>query len=90
MAGEFVESQSGLEQPAKQLVNITPDDGSNLTNNVRGIYVGSGGNLNVVAVNDADGATQTLTAVPTGCVVPIVTKRVMSTGTTASLLIGLI
>lgn len=85
----FKQAGSGYEQPAKHLVNITPNNASDLVQPVRGIYIGSSGDLNIVALGDADGATQTLTAVPQGVIVPVITKRVMTTGTTASLLIGL-
>lgn len=88
--GDYTEVGSGYEQPARKLVTIAPNDGTDLSQPVRGIYCGGAGNLNVVAIDDVDGATQTLTAVPQGTFVPVVTKRVMSTGTTASALIGLV
>lgn len=87
--GNFEHSQSALEQPAKHLVSISPNDSTDLSQPVRGIYVGGGGDLVLVAINDADGATQTLTAIPQGTFVPVITKRVMATNTTASQLIGL-
>lgn len=87
---DFTETGSGYEQPARRLVTIAPNNSVDLAQPVRGIYVGGTGDLNVVAIDDADGATQTLSAVPQGTFVPITTKRVMSTGTTATLLIGLI
>jgi hypothetical protein len=49
---------------------------------VRALYVGTTGNVAIVACNDT--AAVTLTAVPAGTVLPIFVSKVMSTGTTAS------
>lgn len=87
---DYTEVGSGYEQPARQLVTITPDDSNDLNQPVRGIYVGGGGDLNILAIDDAVGNNKTLSAVPQGTFVPVITKRVLSTGTTASLLIGLV
>jgi hypothetical protein len=51
-----------------------------------GIYVGGAGNLNV---DMESGGTVLFTAVPVGTIMPIRVKRVRSTLTTATLLIGL-
>lgn len=63
---------------------ITPSDGQDQT--YRAIYVGGAGNVTVIT---AGGETTTFTAPPVGSIIPIETKRVMSTGTTATLLVGL-
>jgi hypothetical protein len=65
---------------------ITPHDSTDFAYNVRGIYVGTAGN--VVAVTEA-GTAVTFTAVPVGSILPIRAKRVNSTNTTASNLVGL-
>jgi hypothetical protein len=75
--------------PATQLVAITKNDSTDLTTlKIKGIWVGGTGDVAVVGLNDATPVT--ITAVPAGTMLPIMPKRVMSTGTTATLLIGLI
>jgi len=66
---------------------ITPDDNADLTHPVRAIYVGSdAGNVRVVTVSDD---TLTFIGVPIGTIIPIAAKRVKSTGTTSTNLVGL-
>lgn len=72
--------------PASRAFAITPADGANLTNNIRAIYVGGAGNLKIDTVG---GDTVTLTGVLVGVVYWIRAKKVNSTGTTATNLIGL-
>lgn len=52
----------------------------------RSIYVGTGGNISVVFV---DGSTATFLGVPGGSVLPVCVRRIRSTGTTATNLLGL-
>ena len=63
---------------------ITPSDVN--PQSYRAIYVGGAGN---VAVETLGGNVVTFTAPPVGTVLPVEVKRVLSTGTTATLLIGL-
>lgn len=86
MAVEFINPQSGLEQPAKHLVAIVPNDSNDLLQHVRAIYVGVGGDIELTAIGDD--TPQILLAVPQGTVVPVMTKRVLATNTTATDLIG--
>jgi len=65
---------------------ITPHDTVDFTIRPRGIYVGGPGNL--VVVNN-DGTTCLLSNVPGGALLPIGCKRINSTGTTASGIVGL-
>lgn len=63
---------------------ITPSDTAG--NSYRAIYVGGAGN---VAVVTAGGDTVTFTAPPVGSIIPVETQKVLSTGTTATLLVGM-
>lgn len=72
--------------PATRFFAIVPSDGADLPELVRGLYVGTGGD--VVAV-DGTGTVTTFRAVPTGTVLPIRTAAVR-TATTASDLVGLV
>lgn len=65
---------------------ITPNDGTDLTKDAAGIYVGVTGNI---VLNTAKGMTLTFVAVPAGTILPIDTRRVLATGTTATNLIAL-
>jgi len=63
---------------------IVPSDSTVVDFN--GIYVGGAGNLSVTLL---DGSVVTLTAVLVGTIYPLRVIKVMSTGTTATLLVGL-
>jgi hypothetical protein len=65
---------------------VTPSDSTNLPAGCRGLYVGVGGNIVVIAPNDT---SATFLSVPAGTVLPVQAKRVNSTSTTATNLIAL-
>lgn len=65
---------------------VTPHDSTNLTAGCRGLYVGVGGNVVVVAPDDT---FVTFVGVPAGAVLPVQAKRVNSTSTTATNIIAL-
>jgi hypothetical protein len=74
-------------EPARKGAAVTPSDTVDLTNLTRGVYVGAGGDLAVIFANDT--ASTTLVAVPTGVVLPIAVRRILSTGTTATSVVAL-
>lgn len=63
----------------------TTYDGSN-GGQINGIYVGGTGDVAVVTAN---GETVTFSAVPVGTILPITVSKIMSTNTTATLMLGL-
>jgi hypothetical protein len=63
---------------------IVPSDTVDLTAYAAGLIVTVGGNLKILPSQNADAATVTFTAVVAGQVIPIQTRRVFATGTTAS------
>lgn len=67
---------------------ITPSDSANFTYLVRAIYVGTTGDVVVVNAQD-DSTAVKFTSVPAGTILPVKTKRVNSTNTTASNLVGI-
>ncbi len=77
-----------LEEPIKKAFAITPDNNNDLPQTTRGIWVGGAGNLAVTLLEDS--ASVTLQAIPAGTLLPIRAKRVHSTGTSATLLVGLL
>jgi len=72
--------------PASAGFAITPHDSTNFTNNARAIYVGVGGTVVLV---DPQGTVLTFLNVPNGAVLPVACKRINSTSTTATNMIGL-
>lgn len=71
--------------PSPGFREITPSDSEEL-DDIRGLYVGGTGNLELVG---QDGTAATFEAVPAGAVLPVSPKKVMSTGTTATLIVAL-
>lgn len=65
---------------------VTPHNSTNLPAGVRGVYVGTGGNM--VAV-DLDDNAVTFSNIVGGTLLPLQVKRVNSTNTTASDIVAL-
>jgi hypothetical protein len=70
---------------AQNAVAITTAD-TDLTNPVRALYVGGNGNIKVTTV---DGDVVTFIGCVVGSILPVSVKRVWSTSTTATNIIGL-
>lgn len=86
MSNRFTGAKATLNGPAIGAFPITPNDGADLADTVKGIYVGGTGDVTVVTL---DGQTVTFKAVPVGVTINIIATRVMATNTTATLLTGL-
>lgn len=76
-----------LESPAKDAFAISGNDSTDLANSTRSIYVGGSGNIKLTTI---DGSTVTFNGAIAGSILPIRAKRIFSTGTTATNLIGLL
>lgn len=87
MADQFTGYSYGLESPAANAFAIAPSDGADLAYVTRGIYVGGAGDVKVNM--GISGSSITFSAVPAGTVLPIRAARILATGTTATLLVGL-
>ena len=72
--------------PALNFLPVTPSDTVNLPATARALYIGSGGD--VVAIN-GDGTAVTFASVQTGTILPIFTKRVNASSTTADDIVAL-
>jgi hypothetical protein len=66
-------------------VAVTPSDTAE--QRFSGLYIGGAGD---VAIKGVSGAAVTFKAVPVGTILPITTAAVMSTNTTATLILGLV
>jgi hypothetical protein len=87
MPDRFAQTASSLSTPATHAFPITPADLADLPETTRGIYVGGSGAL---AVRMPSGAVITFPGVPQGTVLRLRADRVLSTGTTATGLVGLV
>lgn len=74
-------------ESARSASTITPNDSTALTFTTRAIYVGTGGDLTVVLVDDSNPVT--FKNVASGQLLSVKAKQVKATGTTASNLVGL-
>lgn len=79
-------SGDGNGNPAIYAFTISPSDSIELAAYPRAIWVGGAGNLALVTTG---GSTVTLEGIVAGTLLPIRAKKVLSTGTTATLLVGL-
>lgn len=87
----FSSNSLSILSPYTDSVAITPSDTTDLAQVTRAIHAhGAGSNHDVVVTlaNDPDGSSITL-AVSKGDILPIRVKRVWSTGTTATTIVGL-
>jgi hypothetical protein len=69
---------------ARKGAPISPSDTVDLAAYVRAVVVTAAGDLVILPVENADGTTITFTAAPVGFIPPYQVRRVLSTGTTAS------
>ena len=87
MTDRFENTSTGLSGPALDAFAITPDDNSDLSEVTRALYVGATGDIALVT---KAGSTLTFTGLATGSLLPVRVQRVLSTGTTASNIVGLV
>lgn len=73
--------------PAAEALAISPSDTDLLLYPIRAIYCGVTGNITVMTWKTS---VITFVAVPAGKIIPIGCLKVMSTGTTASSIVGLV
>lgn len=77
---------SFIENTASDGFSITPSDSDLFAENAMAIYVGGAGAIALVTTN---GTSLTFSGVLAGSVLPVKAKQVLSTGTTATNLVGL-
>lgn len=80
--------QHGVTSPAAGGTEIDAEKSNtvDLIDEARGLYIGSGGAIKVTTRN---GDILTFAGLQTGTILPVYVVRLWSTGTTASLIIGL-
>lgn len=79
----------GRDSLPGRAVAITPSDADELPHVVRTIYIGSGGDLTVIMMDDDTNTPVLFTNIAGGVQHAIAVKKVLATGTTCSNLVGL-
>lgn len=87
MPDRFQYSTPSLSGPAAHAFAVTPNDGVDLSETTRALYVGTAGSIAAVM---ASGASVTFGSIASGTVLPVRVTRVLATGTTASAILGLV
>lgn len=86
MTDLFMSHRPDLGAPADIALAITPSDTADLPVSSRALYVGFTGDVRVTTVA---GHTVTFANVPAGSILPVRTRRVFDTGTTATNIVAL-
>ncbi len=87
MNDPFKSHQTALTSPARNGFSVVPDDGTDLPVNCRDLYIGGSGDVSAILVGDSSPVI--FKNIPTGSILPISVKRVVSTLTTAADIVGL-
>lgn len=87
MADRFAAYGADLGSPASVGFAVAPSDATNFDYVTRALWVGGAGNVVVVWSDDT---TSTLVGVAAGTLLPIRVKRINSTSTTATSMVGLL
>lgn len=74
------------DDPYRKAFTVVPSDSVNFSVPTRGVYVGGTGDIVVLMMDDT--TTVTMKAVPVGSFLRIRAKRINSTSTTATLMVG--
>ena len=82
MADLFAHQPAHLTAPIEHAAEITPDDGTDLANFSRALYVGASGDIKVDMVGGEDAIT--FVALVAGVYHPIRATRIYATDTTAT------
>ncbi|MDB5539302.1 MAG: hypothetical protein JWQ89_1029 [Devosia sp.] len=86
MSEKYQGRADDIAAPARRGFQITPNDATDFTAETRAIYIGSAGDLVVVLVS---GDEVSFVGLSGGALLPVRARRVKSTGTTATHLVGL-
>lgn len=85
MTDAFQSHSANLATPGENAFAVTPNDSADMDFVTRAIYVGVAGNVKMTLLG---GTTVTFVGLVAGGLYPLRVKRIWSTGTTASNLIG--
>lgn len=88
MEDKYSKYPKSIDSVAENAYSITPDDGNDLPNVTRSIYVGAAGDLEVIMIGDTSPVT--FANVQAGSVLPFRIKRVLAGNTSADDLVALL
>lgn len=71
---------------ARKLVEVTPHNSNDLAYTTKALFIGTGGNIVVLAEDDTVAVTLKVTD---GQILPVRAKRVLATNTTATGIVGM-
>lgn len=74
---------------SSRLVEITPSDDTDLDEPVRALWVGTTGDVELIAEDDPNDGVVVIKNVPDGTLLPIRVRRVLASNTDAQDIIGL-
>lgn len=77
-----------VDAPAGKAFAITPSDAVDLEKTTRGIWLGTAGNIKVIMADDTEADAVTFQNVQDGTFLPFRIRRVYSTGTNVTGIIG--
>lgn len=72
--------------PATRAADVTPNDDNDLPVITNGLWVGGAGDVTVIPANNSDSEPVLFAAVAAGTLLPLSVRRVMDTGTDATLI----
>ncbi|MZH02499.1 MAG: hypothetical protein F3745_03625 [Nitrospinae bacterium] len=87
MTDPFKDHQTALTSPARNGFSVVPDDGTDLPVNCRSLFIGGEGDLSAILVGDSSSII--FKNIPQGTILPVSVKRVLSSLTTATEIVGL-
>lgn len=86
----YAQRSIAIDSYARLAMAITTNDAADLPTYAKAVWVGGTGDVVVLPINATDDAnTVKFSAVPAGTLLPIQVRRVLATGTTATLMVGL-
>lgn len=77
-----------LQNPSSRCAAVTPSDTVDLTETTRAIYIGGAGAVSLLP-RGGEGTAVVFSGIPAGFILPVRTRRIRSTGTTATLIVAL-
>lgn len=89
MSDPFFKTPSSVNAPAAHSVAIVTNDAADQAITYKAIYVGNTGDVKVELAGDTVGNAVTFKNVPNGAFLPIRARKIYTTGTTATNMVGL-
>ena len=91
MSDRFRDYADSAGAPAYRAAAVTPNDTADLAETPKAIYVGTGGDVTLVAVGAPAGAAGVVFRnLPSGALLPVRARRIAATGTTAADFVALL